>query len=506
MEEQENSRLNHQEKKQEFYLPFSFAKQHGVYVANKSEQGVIIHYLAPLKPSVIKEIKRRLHCVLSFQEVPADQFEVGLAKAYEAGKSSALEAISALEEEGSLDDLMHTLPSSKDLLEKQDDAPIIKLINGVLTQAIKQKASDVHFETFEDELIIRFRVDGVLREILKPPRALSPLLVSRLKIMSKLDIAEKRLPQDGRIALKIAGRPVDVRVSTIPTHYGERIVLRLLDKNQAPLNLGKLGMLEEAQLKIETLISSPHGIILVTGPTGSGKTTTLYAALNKLNQSSRNIMTVEDPIEYYLPGVSQTQVNTKVNMSFAKGLRAILRQDPDVVMVGEIRDKETADMAVQASLTGHLVLSTLHTNSAIGAISRLRDMGVEPFLLSSTLVGVVAQRLVRRLCDHCKQEISCTEEEKLLLGVDGKAKEVFHYSPQGCSECMDLGYSGRMGIYEIIMIDDELASMVHASASEQAIESYTRKKSKSMRQDGWRRVLNGDTSIEEVLRVTTESV
>lgn len=325
----------------------------------------------------------------------------------------------------------------------------------------------------------------------------------RIKVMAKLDIAEKRLPQDGRITLRIAGRAVDVRVSTMPTSHGERVVLRLLDKQTARLNLSHLGM-EENSLKImQKLIAMPHGIILVTGPTGSGKTTTLYAALTALNNNTRNILTVEDPIEFDLPGIGQTQVNYKVNMTFAKGLRAILRQDPDVVMIGEIRDLETAQIAVQASLTGHLVLSTLHTNSAIGAITRLDDMGIEPFLLSSSLIGVLAQRLVRILCKECKKSVPATAGECAILGVaENPPPMIFH--PVGCSLCRNSGYSGRSGVYELIAIDDTLRSMIHDRQAEQNIKKYARQLFPSIRQDGYRRVLNGDTSLEEVLRVTNE--
>lgn len=398
---------------------------------------------------------------------------------------------------------MQAMPTPEDLLESQDDAPVIRLLNAVLTQAIKQNASDIHFETFEDRLLVRFRMDGVLREILEPPRVLAPLLISRIKIMAKLDIAEKRLPQDGRIALRIAGRSVDIRVSTIPTAYGERIVLRLLDKQSAPLDLQRLGMAEDSLPVMQKLVENPHGILLVTGPTGSGKSTTLYAVLNQLNDSSRNILTVEDPIEYYLPGIGQTQVNTKVGMTFAKGLRAILRQDPDVVMVGEIRDLETVEMAIQASLTGHLVLSTLHTNSAVGAITRLRDMGAESFLLSSTIIGVVAQRLVRLLCKQCKQATPMTQHEALLMGIEYNPA-IMLYQKQGCDACAGVGYRKRSGIYDIVEVDESLRAMIHNNDSEATMENYSRQKHRSIRQDGWRRVLAGETSIDEVLRVSAK--
>jgi general secretion pathway protein E len=343
----------------------------------------------------------------------------------------------------------------------------------------------------------------VLREVLKPNRKLASLLVSRIKVMAKLDIAEKRVPQDGRISLRIGGRAVDVRVSTMPSSHGERVVLRLLDKNAARLDLADLGMTEENQRRFSALIDKPHGIILVTGPTGSGKSTTLYAGLTQIDSAERNILTVEDPIEFDIEGIGQTQVNTKVDMTFARGLRAILRQDPDVVMVGEIRDLETAEIAVQASLTGHLVLSTLHTNTAAGAITRLEDMGVEAFLLSSSLLGVLAQRLVRTLCPHCKTAKAVTDEERQLLGLSPDvAAEIYHAT--GCKACSFKGYKGRTGIHELLQVDDKVRELIHNGKGEQAIEKYVRKTTPSIRQDGFAKVLAGITTLEEVLRVTRE--
>jgi general secretion pathway protein E len=397
------------------------------------------------------------------------------------------------------------MPKPEDLLENEDDAPIIRLLNALFTESIKQNASDIHIETYEDRLAIRYRIDGVLREVLAPQRALAPMLVSRIKVMAKLDIAEKRLPQDGRIGLQIGGRNIDLRISTLPTTHGERVVMRILDKQQAHLDLGHLGMSEPDRAQIEALIAKPHGIMLVTGPTGSGKTTTLYAALTQLNTSENNILTVEDPIEYDLPGVGQTQVNLKAELTFAKGLRAMLRQDPDVVMIGEIRDLETAETAVQASLTGHLVLSTLHTNSAIGAITRLQDMGVESFLLASSLIGIIAQRLVRLLCPHCKRAIQADPATMELLKVKDQTN-VTIYEAVGCDKCGTTGYSGRSGIYEVISIDDTLRQMIHDHAAEQVLEKYARTRSPSIQADGKRRVLAGTTTLEEVLRVTSIEV
>jgi general secretion pathway protein E len=409
-----------------------------------------------------------------------------------------------LGEELDLFSVAQGLGEPEDLLEAADDAPIIRLINALLTEAIKEGASDIHIEPFENRLVVRLRVDGILRQVLEQKKAITSLIVSRIKVMAKLDIAEKRLPQDGRISLRIAGRSVDVRVSTLPSGHGERVVLRLLDKQAGRIDLEQLGMDKLSFDIMNEMIKKAHGIILVTGPTGSGKTTSLYAVLTRLNDRQRNIMTVEDPIEYYLDGVGQTNVNTKVDMTFAKGLRAILRQDPDVVMIGEIRDLETAEIAVQASLTGHLVLSTLHTNTAVGAVTRLRDMGVEPFLLSSSLVGVVAQRLVRVLCPDCKKPVQASERDCSLMGITNNDKPPTIFHPQGCEACNHLGYRGRTGIYEIIEVTDEMRNMIHEGASENQLEHYARTKTSGIRQDGVRRVLNGDTSLEEVMRVTQE--
>jgi general secretion pathway protein E len=343
----------------------------------------------------------------------------------------------------------------------------------------------------------------VLREILTPPRALAPLVTSRIKVMAKLDIAEKRVPQDGRISFRIGGHAIDVRVSTLPSGHGERVVLRLLDKKAGRLDLAQLGMDPEITATMDKMIHRPHGIVLVTGPTGSGKTTTLYAALGRLNDTSRNIMTVEDPIEYYIDGIGQTQVNLKVDMSFARGLRAILRQDPDVVMIGEIRDRDTVEIAIQSSLTGHMVFSTLHTNTAIGAITRLRDMGVEPFLLSSSIIGVLAQRLVRLLCPVCKRPHVPDSAECDLMGLSPDDPPIL-YEPTGCDQCNFLGYRGRTGIYELIEIDSHMRTLIHDGVGEHELEMHARKDWPSIRQDGMRRILAGETSLEEVLRVTRE--
>jgi general secretion pathway protein E len=482
---------------------FGFAKRHGVLVSELAEDHAEVMLRPDVDPHALIEVRRLVGCPLRLQEISEEQFDALLASSYEQGSNEAMQMMEDLGDDLDLFTVAQALPETEDLLESEDDAPIIRLINALLTEAVKENASDIHIEPFENRLVVRFRVDGVLREVLQPQRVLAPLLVSRIKVMAKLDIAEKRLPQDGRISLRVAGRAVDVRVSTLPSGHGERVVLRLLDKQAGRLDLTHLGMAENDRKLMDQLIRRPHGIVLVTGPTGSGKTTTLYAALERLNDNRRNIMTVEDPIEYYLDGIGQTQVNTKVEMSFARGLRAILRQDPDVVMVGEIRDLETAEIAVQASLTGHLVFSTLHTNSAVGAVTRLRDMGVEPFLLSSSLIGVLAQRLVRVLCDNCKEPYTASATDCELLGVDAENPPVL-YRPKGCSECNNLGYRGRTGIYELIEIDDDLRTAIHDGAGEQQLEKLARRHSPSIREDGWRRVLAGTTSIEEVLRVSRE--
>ncbi len=479
-------------------LPFAFARRYGLLVRAHDDGSTECLYRAPAAPTAIAEVRRLLRVPLTYTPVGADEFDALLQKTYEAGTES-MQAVEGLEGNTDLAHLVQELPEQADLLESNDDAPIIRLINAVLTQAVRENASDVHIEPFENRLVVRFRVDGVLREVLQSKRAVAPMVVSRIKVMSRLDIAEKRLPQDGRISLKVAGRSVDVRVSTIPSGHGERVVLRLLDKQAGRLELGGLGMDPQTQALIDELIHKPHGILLVTGPTGSGKTTTLYAALERLNDNTSNIMTVEDPIEYYIDGIGQTQVNTKVEMTFARGLRAILRQDPDVVMVGEIRDLETAQIAVQASLTGHLVLSTLHTNTAAGALTRLRDMGIEPFLLSSSLIGVVAQRLVRVLDPGTRQSFVAGDYERRLLGLKPEQPSPTLYRPPGAH-----GYRGRTGIYELVVVDDAMRTMIHDGASEQDLERRARLTTPSIRDDGLAKVMRGTTTIAEVLRVTRE--
>lgn len=483
-------------------LPFGFARRFGVLCEDVQGRTTLsIRADTPL--SALSEAQRVLgRREMAWQVLDAAQFASHMACVYSDGQSAAEDVAQGLDDELDLLEIAGQVPQTADLLEQEGDAPIIRLINALLSEAVREKASDVHLETFEHSLSVRIRVDGQLREVLRPRRELANLLVSRLKVMSRLDIAEKRVPQDGRMALRLAGHEVDVRVSTLPSAHGERVVLRLLDKRRASLDLQHLGMAADTLAQFEQILARPHGIFLVTGPTGSGKTTSLYAALTRLNDQTRNILTVEDPIEYHLPGIGQTPVNPKVQMTFARGLRAILRQDPDVVMVGEIRDRETSEIAVQASLTGHLVLSTLHTNSAVGAVTRLLDMGVDAYLLASSLLGVLAQRLVRTLCGHCKTPYVADSTACQRLGLDPEQPPQL-FRAQGCEHCRQ-GYRGRIGIYELITITPQLAGMIHNAASEPELASEARTTSRSLFQDGRRLVLEGRTSFDELLRVSHE--
>ncbi|MBE9550173.1 MAG: type II secretion system ATPase GspE [Proteobacteria bacterium] len=483
--------------------PYVFARQQGATLLGEADDGsAIVAVREPGKSTAITEIRRFLGQPIQLKFYPEDEYNQLLENLYQQGDASAVAA--DVGENLDLDQLVDALPQVEDLLESQDDAPIIRLINALLTQAVKEGASDIHIEPFESRLSIRLRVDGMLNEVMTPPRQIAPLLVSRIKVMSRLDIAEKRLPQDGRISLKVAGRPVDIRVSTLPSGHGERVVLRLLDKQAGRLDLAQLGMSQVHQDAVDSMIHRAHGILLVTGPTGSGKTTSLYAALARLNDQSRNIMTVEDPIEYYIDGIGQTQVNSKVEMSFARGLRAILRQDPDVVMVGEIRDLETAQIAVQASLTGHLVLSTLHTNSAIGAMTRLHDMGVEPFLLSSSLLGVISQRLVRKLNPEYALQRLATTADFASLNLPFVENNMI-WQPQSDLQRGQHAYSGRTGIYEVVGVDDGLRELIHQQASEVIMLEHVRSQWPSIVADGWSKVQAGVTSLDELVRVTRVS-
>jgi len=485
-------------------LPYNFARTRGALVGRRIGDEMEVWLREGAEPATLAEVRRILKCPLQAQVLTPEAFEHALAQAYTRGENQAATLVGDMEHGMDLQQLAQDIPEVADLLESEDDAPIIRLINALLTQALREGASDIHIEPFETRSVVRFRLDGALRDVIEPKRALHAAIVSRIKVMAQLDIAEKRLPQDGRITLRLAGRPVDVRVSTLPTGHGERVVLRLLDKQAGRLELVSLGMDDVALTGLDELIHRPHGIVLVTGPTGSGKTTTLYAALSRLDAKTLNIMTVEDPIEYDLDGIGQTQANPRIDLTFARALRAILRQDPDVIMIGEIRDLETAQIAVQASLTGHLVLATLHTNDAASSVTRLIDMGVEPFLLASSLLGVLGQRLVRRLCPVCRQPHEASDKERAALGLPAMDGPLF--SAVGCPACNFTGYRGRTGIYELLAVDEPLRRMIHDSASEQDLRDYAVAKGMtSMRADGMRWVRAGDTALEEVLRVTREA-
>ena len=460
-------------------LPYAFARAARLLLQDDGGQLTLWHDGQP-EPAHLGEVLRQHGAdALQLQQLDAQTLAQRISSAYSQAESSAAAVVSEVESDADLSRIMQELPAVEDLLEAADDAPIIRMLNALLTQAARDGASDIHIEPYERHSSVRFRVDGALREVVQPNRALHAALISRLKIMADLDIAEKRLPQDGRISLRLGTRAIDVRVSTLPSAHGERAVLRLLDKSENRISLESVGMQGEVLQKFEHLIAQPHGIILVTGPTGSGKTTTLYASLARLDAAHNNIMTVEDPIEYELPGVGQTQVNPRIELTFARALRAILRQDPDIVMIGEIRDIETAQIAIQASLTGHLVLATLHTNDAASAVTRLTDMGVEPFLLSSSLLGVLAQRLVRKYCATCH----------------GK----------GCDACGQTGYAGRTGVFELLVVDDAIQAQIHGQAAEADIRAAALAKGMQlMREDGERLIAEGITSREEVLRVTRD--
>ena len=467
-------------------LPYAYAKAHTLLLEDDGTQLAL--WAAETTPLPALAEVTRLFDVKRLEREPAATLVQRIAAVYAGGESSAAAVIGEVESGVDLSRMMQDLPAVEDLLEAADDAPIIRMLNALLTQAAKDGASDIHIEPYERSSSVRFRVDGTLREVVQPNKALHAALISRLKIMAELDIAEKRLPQDGRISLRIGGRAIDVRVSTLPSSHGERAVLRLLDKTESRFTLEGLGMDGEVLSAFARLIQQPHGIVLVTGPTGSGKTTTLYASLGRVDTATTNVLTVEDPVEYELPGIGQTQVNPKIDLTFGKALRAILRQDPDVIMIGEIRDFETAQIAIQASLTGHLVLATVHTNDAVSSVTRLVDMGVEPYLLSSSLLGTLAQRLVRKLCPACKRQ-----------------DEHGHWHPVGCPACSGTGYKGRTGVYELMVADDAIRELVHSRAPESEMHAAAQKGGlRSMREDGERLVSAGLTSLEEVIRVTRD--
>jgi general secretion pathway protein E len=487
-------------------IPYAFARAHGVLALAEEGDAVVVLMRPDATIDGIAELKRVLQRPLALRAVDAERFAAELARIYNAASAGPARWSDDLARETDLARLMQDIPQAEDLLDSAAQAPVIRMINALLLQALRERASDLHFEPYEGRSVVRFRIDGVLSDVIEPPRALHAALVSRLKIMASLDIAEKRLPQDGRIALKLGDKQVDVRVSTLPTGAGERVVLRLLDKDSARLDLTVLGMSAATLATMDRLVREPHGIVLVTGPTGSGKTTTLYAALSRLPRGTLNMMTVEDPIEYALDGVGQTQVNPRIELTFARALRSILRQDPDIIMIGEIRDLETAQIAVQASLTGHLVLATLHTNDAASAVTRLADMGVEPYLLASTLLGVLAQRLVRTLCVSCRTAAPATAGEQALLADMGATRSTTLYAPVGCDACNDSGYRGRTGIYELLVADDVIRRLIHDRAPEATLrETAIRSGMQPLRQDGARWLADGTTSLAELVRVSRES-
>jgi general secretion pathway protein E len=486
-------------------VPISFARQNSMLALGRGDDGIVMVATAdPLDTSALDELRLILKAELELAVCPKDVVTAAINNAYDRVRSQADAAVAELDEGASASEIAEE--EVPDLLDAADDdeAPIIRLVNSLFSQAVKERSSDIHIEPFETSMLVRFRVDGVLKEIVKPPKRFQNTIISRVKIMAGLNIAEKRLPQDGRIRLKIAGKDIDVRVSSVPTTYGERIVMRLLDRSSVLRDLETIGFSPRNYAIISQLITKSHGIILVTGPTGSGKTSTLYGCLAKINNPNLNILTIEDPVEYQLKGIGQVQVNAKIGLSFAGGLRSFLRQDPDVIMVGEIRDKETAEIAVQASLTGHLVLSTVHTNDAPGAVTRLVDMGVEPFLVASSLIGVLAQRLVRTICPRCEEDYSPTLEELRGIGLD-PAKVKTLKRGKGCTHCQQSGYRGRTGIYELMLIDDEVRKLILQNVDSGTLKNKAREKGMiTLLDDGADKVLNGITTCEEISRVTQE--
>ena len=480
-------------------LSYGFAQSQGVILLPASEDRAEprCQYRHDASFEALIEAQRVSGAAVTFEEISAADFEAALGTIYRDSASEAAQV--AADADDDLASLADTAASIDDLLAQNDDAPVVRLINALLLEAVKEGASDVHIETEERRLLVRFRVDGILREVISPKRALAPLLVSRIKVMGKLDIAEKRLPQDGRVSLRVGGYDLDVRISTIPSQFGERVVLRLLDRGQTLRGIDHLGLSDRDNTVLKRILSLPDGMVLVTGPTGSGKTTTLYAGLDMLNDRQRNIMTVEDPIEYTMDGVGQMQVNAKTDLSFARGLRAILRQDPDVIMVGEIRDRETAQIAVESAMTGHLVISTLHTNTAIGAVSRLVEMGVERFLLAPMLRGLIAQRLVRRNCTDCLGDHEVTQAESDLLGQKIKPGEIVKKG-LACDTCQASGYRGRLPLYEIIEVDGALERKMHEGRSEAELIAAARDRGPSILDDGIAKMRLGLTTAQEVAR------
>ncbi len=487
-------------------LQITWAKQHGILPLRRDERHVTVALSDPLQTAAMDDLRALYGLPVEPIVAPSAKILAGINTVFDR-LLAADQVVAEVGKEG-IDGLALELEeATKDILDSDDDAPVIRLVNSILSQAVKEQASDIHIEPFETSVLVRFRRDGILQKVIEAPKRLQSAIASRIKIMGELNIAEKRLPQDGRIRIKIAGRDVDIRLSTVPTGFGERLVLRLLDKTATLLDLTDIGFSPEALRKMDQMIRRPHGIILVTGPTGSGKTTTLYSCLSRINLPDKNILTVEDPVEYQLQGIGQMQVNPKIEFTFASGLRAILRQDPDVVLVGEIRDIETAEIAVQASLTGHLVFSTVHTNDTASTFTRLVDMGVEPFLVASSVIAINAQRLVRRVCRSCREPYEPRAAEMKQLGLEpGMLGHDFQaYRAVGCPDCANSGYKGRTGIYEFMEVDDEIRSMVMQGLDAHAIKKEAIARGlKTLRDDGAFKVLRGMTTIEEVMRVTAE--
>ncbi len=477
-------------------LPLAFARSRRLLPVSEQNGKLLLAVGNPLDLLSQDEVSQRYGMPVSVIVLPAKEILAAINRLYTLTAGNASDVVENLVAED-LSVIATELAHPRDLLDLTDEAPVIRLLNAMLFQAVKERASDIHIEPFERKVEVRFRIDGILRLRLEPPKLLQEALISRVKIMASLNIAEKRLPQDGRFKVLVAGNEIDLRVSLVPTMYGERTVLRLLDRKQGVLSLGEIGFAPNDEQIMQRMIQRTSGIILVTGPTGSGKTTTLYAALSGINRQERNLITIEDPIEYQFAGVGQIQVNSKIDLTFATGLRSILRQDPDVIMVGEIRDSETAEIAMQASLTGHLVLSTLHTNDSATAITRLVDMGIEPFMVASSLTGVLAQRLVRTICPHCK--------EAYRPGLELPGLPEIIYRGRGCERCFGEGTFGRTGIYELLTIDAELCGMITRRATSGEIKAYARTKGmKTLKDDGFEKVAAGITTIEEVLRVTQD--
>ncbi len=485
-------------------VPISFAKDYKIFPLHRRDGRLRVAVADPFDSRPLNDLAALTRELIEVNVATPEEILRAINRSYEDRAGEAHSLVEDIEGQAA-EDLAHGLEPA-DLLDASDEAPIIRFVNSLITQAYKERASDIHIEPFEDVLIVRYRIDGILYEVLRPPHKAQASVISRIKIMANLNIAEKRLPQDGRFRVRIAGKDLDVRVSTLPTAFGERVVMRLLEQTSNVLTLEDVGMGPDMLKQVNAMIQKPHGIFLVTGPTGSGKTTSLYAALTRLNSREKNIITVEDPIEYQLAGVGQIQVNPKIDLTFAAGLRSILRQDPDIIMVGEIRDGETAEIAVQSALTGHMVFSTLHTNDAAGALTRLVEMGIEPFLAASSIVGILAQRLVRRICPDCKEPFVPSPEMLAEMGLEKRLPPgTSFYQGRGCSKCMDIGYRGRTGIYELLTVDDQVRDLLLQNKDSASIKNSAISRGMlTLRDYGLEKALSGETTIEEVLRVTQE--